>query len=95
MPLNELKAITKVYSLEVLQTHALQDINLCVDAGEFISIAGQSGCGKSTLLSLIGLLDVPTSGEYFIAGHDASHLSRDERARLRNREIGSCSSPST
>jgi len=88
MPLIELKAINKVYVLEALETHALQNINLCIDAGEFVSIAGQSGCGKSTLLSLIGLLDVPTSGEYFLAGHDASQLSRDERARLRNCEIG-------
>jgi putative ABC transport system ATP-binding protein len=88
MPLIELKAIHKVYSLEALQTHALRNINLCIEPGEFVSIAGQSGCGKSTLLSLMGLLDVPTSGDYFLGGHDASHLSRDERARLRNREIG-------
>lgn len=84
----ELKSINKVYSIETLETHALQNINLKVDKGEFVSIAGQSGCGKSTLLSIIGLLDVPTSGDYFLAGHDASNINRDERARLRNKEIG-------
>lgn len=84
----ELKTINKVYSIETLETHALQNINLCIKSGEFISIAGQSGCGKSTLLSILGLLDVPTSGEFILSGHDASNLSRDERARLRNREIG-------
>jgi putative ABC transport system ATP-binding protein len=83
-----LTAINKVYSLEALETHALRNINLTIREGEFVSIAGQSGCGKSTLLSIIGLLDVPTSGEYWLSGHDASNLSRDERARLRNREIG-------
>ncbi len=84
----ELQAISKVYSLEALETHALQNINLRINKGEFVSIAGASGCGKSTLLSIMGLLDVASSGQYFLAGHDTSALSRDERARLRNKEIG-------
>ncbi|MDT8428324.1 MAG: ABC transporter ATP-binding protein [Pseudomonadales bacterium] len=84
----ELKGISKVYSIETLETHALQNINLRINKGEFVSIAGASGCGKSTLLAIIGLLDVATAGEYFLAGHDASSLGRDERARLRNKEIG-------
>ena len=84
----ELKGIGKVYSTETLDTHALQNINLVITKGEFVSIAGTSGCGKSTLLSILGLLDVATSGEYFLAGHEVTELGREERARLRNREIG-------
>lgn len=84
----DLKDISKVYSIETLETHALQNINLQIRKGEFVSIAGASGCGKSTLLSIIGLLDVASSGSYILAGHDASSLNRDERARLRNKEIG-------
>ncbi len=84
----ELSGISKVYSIETLETHALRNINLQVNKGEFVSIAGASGCGKSTLLSIIGLLDVASAGQYFLAGHDASSLDRDERARLRNKEIG-------
>lgn len=87
-PLIELKGINKVYSTQSLQTLALQNINLTIEAGEFVSIAGQSGCGKSTLLSIIGLLDVPTSGEYVLSGHNVSSINRDERARLRNKEFG-------
>ncbi|MDO9319682.1 MAG: ABC transporter ATP-binding protein [Gammaproteobacteria bacterium] len=87
-PVIELKAITRVYATEALETHALQNINLRIGQGEFIAIAGQSGCGKSTLLSILGLLDVASSGEYLLDGHNASQLSRDERARLRNKEIG-------
>lgn len=84
----ELKSLSKVYSGETLETHALQKINLSIVEGEFVSISGQSGCGKSTLLSIIGLLDVCTSGSYYLAGHDASELNKAERARLRNEEIG-------
>src|SRR5262245_4979457 len=83
-----LTSIGKVYSLEALETHALRNINLSVRKGEFLSIAGPSGCGKSTLLSIIGLLDVPSAGEYRLGGHDAANIDRDSRARLRNREIG-------
>lgn len=83
-----LQGINKVYSLETLETHALRNINLEIQRGEFVSIAGQSGCGKSTLLSIIGLLTSANSGSYKLAGHEVSTIDRDERARLRNREIG-------
>lgn len=84
----ELESLSKVYSGETLETHALHKINLTIEQEEFVSIAGQSGCGKSTLLSIIGLLDVCTSGSYYLAGHNASELNKAERARLRNEEIG-------
>ena len=84
----ELESLSKIYSGETLETHALHSINLTIDKEEYVSIAGQSGCGKSTLLSIIGLLDVCTSGFYYLAGHNVSELNKAERARLRNEEIG-------
>lgn len=83
-----LDGIKKVFFTDDVETHALSDINLKVQKGEYISITGPSGCGKSTLLSLLGLLDTSTGGTYTLAGHDASTLDRDERARIRNKEIG-------
>jgi putative ABC transport system ATP-binding protein len=77
----ELDAIGKVFYTDEVETHALADITLDIERGEYVSIAGPSGCGKSTLLSLLGLLDAPTSGTYKLNG-------RPERARVRNREIG-------
>jgi putative ABC transport system ATP-binding protein len=83
-----LKDIKKVFFTDDVETHALNEINLQLRKGEFISITGPSGCGKSTLLSLLGLLDTSTSGTYELAGHNAIDLDRDERARIRNKEIG-------
>lgn len=80
--------ISKVFETEALETHALTDINLTINRGDYVSISGPSGCGKSTLLSLLGLLDMPTSGQYFIEGIDVSSLSLDEAAAIRNRKIG-------
>lgn len=80
--------IQKVFFTDDVETHALNEINLVINKGEYISITGPSGCGKSTLLSLLGLLDTSTGGSYTLAGHDASDLSRDERAKIRNKEIG-------
>jgi len=84
----ELKDIKKVFFTDEVETHALNNINLKIMQGEYISISGPSGCGKSTLLSLLGLLDNSSSGHYQLAGHDASNLDRDERAKIRNKEIG-------
>lgn len=83
-----LSSIKKVFYTDDVETHALNEINLTVNKGEYLSITGPSGCGKSTLLSLLGLLDTSTSGDYKLAGHDVVDLDRDERARIRNKEIG-------
>ncbi len=84
----ELIDIKKMFLTDEVETHALNDINLQIAQGEYLSITGPSGCGKSTLLSLLGLLDTASSGQYQLAGHDASSLDRDERAKIRNKEIG-------
>jgi putative ABC transport system ATP-binding protein len=84
----KLSDIRKVFYTDDVETHALTDINLEISKGEFISITGPSGCGKSTLLSLLGLLDTSTGGIYQLAGHNVVDLNRDERARIRNKEIG-------
>jgi len=84
----EMEGIRKVFYSDELETHALADIHLRVDSGEFVSIAGPSGCGKSTLLSIMGLLDTPTAGSYSLDGREVGTLGRNERTRVRNREIG-------
>jgi putative ABC transport system ATP-binding protein len=83
-----LNNVKKVFFTDDVETHALNEINLNICKGEYISITGPSGCGKSTLLSLLGLLDTSTGGAYKLAGHDTSDLSRNERAKIRNKEIG-------
>jgi putative ABC transport system ATP-binding protein len=80
--------IAKIYHTDDVETHALVDVSLWIERGEYVSIEGPSGCGKSTLLSILGLLDTPTSGTYSLDGADASHLPTAERSRIRNRSIG-------
>lgn len=87
-PLIELKHLRRVYLTEEVETHALGGIDLTIKRGEYVSIEGPSGCGKSTLLTVLGLLDEPTSGEYHLAGVPISEIDAEERARLRNKEIG-------
>ncbi|MCJ8320946.1 MAG: ABC transporter ATP-binding protein [Colwellia sp.] len=84
----QMKGISKVFETEELETHALKNIDLSINEGDYVSISGPSGCGKSTLLSLLGLLDMPSSGQYFIEGQDVSDLSLDEAAEVRNKKIG-------
>ncbi len=84
----QMKNIAKVFETEEVETHALKDINLTIRQGEYVSISGPSGCGKSTLLSIMGLLDVPSSGEYYIDGVEVASLGLSEAARVRNSKIG-------
>jgi putative ABC transport system ATP-binding protein len=87
-PLIRLEGLTKVFSTDEVETHALSGIHLEIQKGEYVSISGPSGCGKSTLLSILGLLDAPTDGEYILDGQPVASLSLAERARVRNRKIG-------
>jgi putative ABC transport system ATP-binding protein len=80
--------VLKVFYTDELETHALSGVHLQIRRGEYLSIEGPSGCGKSTLLSIIGLLDTPTSGEYWLDGKPVQSLTAAERARIRNRDIG-------
>lgn len=83
-----LEGVTKVFYTDEVETHALGGVQLEIQKGEFLSIAGPSGCGKSTLLSILGLLDSPSAGNYWINSQNVANLSLSERTRIRNREIG-------
>jgi putative ABC transport system ATP-binding protein len=87
-PLIQLEGIQKSFFTETVETRALQGIDLTIDKGEYVTLSGPSGCGKSTLLSILGLLDVWNAGRYALGGHDVTSLGREQRARIRNREIG-------
>jgi putative ABC transport system ATP-binding protein len=87
-PILQLEEVSKVFHTDEVETHALSGIHLEIQKGEYISIAGPSGCGKSTLLSILGLLDSPTEGNYWLNGRLVKELSPGERARVRNRSIG-------
>src|SRR4051812_14429045 len=84
----ELKGIKKIYRMGDNEVHALRDVSLTIDEGDYVAIMGPSGSGKSTLMHIIGLLDVPTEGSYEIDGRETSHLSEDELAVLRREAIG-------
>ncbi len=83
-----LESVEKVFVTDDVETHALSNIHLDVNRGDYISIAGPSGCGKSTLLAILGLLDTPSNGAYVLNGRPVEGLRMSERARIRNREIG-------
>ena len=82
---NDLK---KIYLTEEVETTALNNVNIQIGSGEFVSIMGPSGCGKSTLLNVLGLLDNPTDGEYYFLDHEVSKFTERQRANLRKENIG-------
>jgi putative ABC transport system ATP-binding protein len=87
-PMLKLSAVAKVFHTDEVETHALANVYLEVAKGEFVSINGPSGSGKSTLLAILGLLDVPSKGEYKLGGQVASGLDAARRAHIRNERIG-------
>ncbi len=87
-PLIELKDIYKIYQMGDEEVRANDGITLSISKGEFVAIVGKSGSGKSTLMNIIGALDVPTDGSYYLGGEDVSDMSDDQLAAIRNRMIG-------
>ncbi len=83
-----LEGVTKVFYTDEIETHALAGVHLDINRGDFISISGPSGCGKSTLLSILGLLDTPSDGNYWLNGAPVADLPASARATTRNREVG-------
>lgn len=87
-PLIDLRHISKVYTLGGEEVRANDDISISVARGEFVAIVGKSGSGKSTLMNIIGALDVPTEGEYYLGGEDVTQMSDNQLAEIRNKMIG-------
>jgi putative ABC transport system ATP-binding protein len=87
-PVISVRSLTKTYHVGEHQVHALRSISLDVYPGEFVSVIGPSGSGKSTLMHILGCLDQPSSGQYFLDGRDVSRLSDDEISLVRNKQIG-------
>ena len=87
-PVIRLESVSKVFRSDGEETRALDSVSLDIAPGEYVSVSGPSGCGKSTLLSILGLLDTPTSGRYFLKGRPTDRLSPQERARVRNLDLG-------
>jgi len=84
----QVKNLSKIYKIDSLETVALSDINFGIEKGEFVAIMGPSGSGKSTLMHILGALDLPTVGEYFLDGQNVGHLADDALAEIRNKKIG-------
>lgn len=88
MEVIKLNGIGKIYRTKEIETQALENVNVEVRKGEFVSIMGPSGCGKSTLLNIIGMLDLPTTGSVEICGKRAKNMKENELARFRNEKLG-------
>ncbi len=84
----DMQNITKVFRTKLVETHALRDLNLTVDEGEFVAVTGPSGSGKTTFLNIAGLLEEYDTGRYLLDGQDITHLNDRERSRLRSEKIG-------
>jgi putative ABC transport system ATP-binding protein len=88
VPVISVRDLTKTYTLGEVKVNALRGVSLDVEPGEFVSVTGPSGSGKSTFMHILGCLDRPTTGQYFLGGEDVSRMTKDELARVRNRRIG-------
>ena len=88
MEIIKLSEINKIYRTDEIETQALENVNITIDKGEFVSIMGPSGCGKSTLLNIIGLLDTPTSGKLELTGTDVSGMNDKKLSAFRNKTLG-------
>ncbi len=88
MSLIDVRNVYKIYNPGENEVRALDGVSLTIEHGEFVAIIGQSGSGKSTLMNMLGLLDVSTSGEYYMDGIDVSHMTDDELSEIRNKKIG-------